>query len=58
MNRLTIEERKRANKIRCKLLYTIDRDIRETKKKKPKTIFNKFNDTSRNRRKISSFFKL
>ena len=33
MNRLTIEERKKANKIRCKLLYTIDRDIRETKKK-------------------------
>ena len=32
MNRLTLEERKRANKIRCKLLYTIDRDIRETKK--------------------------
>ena len=36
MNRLTIEERKRANKIRCKLLYTIDRDIRETKKKNQK----------------------
>jgi len=33
MNRLTIEERKKANKIRSKLLYTIDRDIRETKKK-------------------------
>ena len=33
MNRLTIEEKKRANKIRCKLLYTIDKDIRETKKK-------------------------
>lgn len=32
MNRLTLEERKRANKIRCKLLYTIDRDIRESKK--------------------------
>ena len=32
MNRLTIEERKKANKIRCKLLYTIDKDIRETKK--------------------------
>ena len=32
MNRLNFEERKRANKIRCKLLYTIDRDIRETKK--------------------------
>ena len=33
MNRLTYEERKKANKIRSKLLYTIDRDIRETKKK-------------------------
>ena len=33
MNRLTIEEKKRANKIRCKLLYTIDKDIRDTKKK-------------------------
>ena len=33
MNRLTIEEKKRANKIRCKLLYTVDKDIRETKKK-------------------------
>ena len=33
MNRLTIEERKKANRIRSKLLYTIDRDIRETKKK-------------------------
>ena len=32
MNRLTLEERKRANKIRCKLLYTIDRDIRQIKK--------------------------
>ena len=36
MNRLTLEERKRANKIRCKLLYTIDRDIRLTKKKNQK----------------------
>ena len=33
MNRLTYEERKKANKIRSKLLYTIDRDIRDTKKK-------------------------
>lgn len=33
MNRLTYEERKKANKIRSKLLYTIDRDIRENKKK-------------------------
>ena len=33
MNRLTYEERKKANKIRSKLLYTIDRDIREIKKK-------------------------
>ena len=32
MNRLTLEEKKRANKIRCKLLYTIDRDIRESKR--------------------------
>lgn len=32
MNRLTYEERKKANKIRSKLLYTIDRDIRDTKK--------------------------
>ena len=32
MNRLNLEERKKANKVRCKLLYTIDRDIRETKK--------------------------
>ena len=32
MNRLTLEEKKRANKIRCKLLYTIDRDLRESKK--------------------------
>ena len=32
MNRLTLEERKKANKIRCKLLYTIDRDIRQSKK--------------------------
>ena len=33
MNRLTYEERKKANRIRSKLLYTIDRDIRDTKKK-------------------------
>ena len=33
MNKLTLEEKKRANKIRCKLLYTIDKDIRETIKK-------------------------
>jgi hypothetical protein len=32
MNRLTLEEKKKANKIRCKLLYTIDKDIRESKK--------------------------
>ena len=36
MNRLTIEERKKANKIRCKLLYTIDRDIRQSKKNNKK----------------------
>jgi len=36
MNRLTLEERKRANKIRCKLLYTIDRDIRQSKKNNQK----------------------
>jgi hypothetical protein len=36
MNRLTLEERKRANKIRCKLLFTIDRDIRLTKKNNQK----------------------
>ena len=36
MNRLTLEEKKRANKIRCKLLYTIDKDIRETKKNNQK----------------------
>ena len=34
MNRLTFEERKKANKIRCKLLNIIDKDIRENKKKK------------------------
>ena len=33
MNRLTFEERKKANKIRCKLLNIIDKDIRENKKK-------------------------
>ena len=38
MNRLTFEERKRANKIRCKLLYTIDRDIRQSKKNHKKQI--------------------
>ena len=38
MNRLTLEERKKANKIRCKLLYTIDRDIRETKKNNKKQL--------------------
>jgi len=38
MNRLTIEERRKANKIRCKLLYTIDRDIRETKKNNKKQL--------------------
>ena len=36
MNRLTLEERKKANKIRCKLLYTVDRDIRQSKKNNQK----------------------
>ena len=33
MNRLTFEERKKANKIRSKLLTIIDKDLREVKKK-------------------------
>ena len=32
MNRLTLEEKKRANKIRCKLLYKIDNDLRKSRK--------------------------
>ena len=31
MNRLTLEEKKRANKIRCKLLYKIDNDLRKSR---------------------------
>ena len=31
MNRLTLEEKKRAKKIRCKLLYKIDNDLRKSR---------------------------